>query len=125
MPTRARTLFAPRLPLVSALALALLTTSCTSDPAAPEPVAAAADRGSTQSEALLIEDAWMPEFANPEVGVVYLAVTTATADAVTGVHTSASPDADLCNTETTDSGAGRCASSTTSPNRWRSETPSR
>ncbi|GAA1461438.1 copper chaperone PCu(A)C [Nocardiopsis exhalans] len=108
MRSRTRTLFTPRLPLVSALALTLLATSCASEPEVPEPVAAAVERGSTQSGALLIEDAWMPEPANPEVGVVYLAVTNtaATADAVTGVHTSASPDADLCNTETTESGAG-------------------
>lgn len=108
MRTRTANPFAPRLPLAAALALALLATSCASEPEAPEPVAAAVERSSAQSEELLIEDAWMPEPANPEVGVVYLAVTNtaATADAVTGVRTSASPDADLCNTETTDSGAG-------------------
>lgn len=110
--TRAGTLPALRVSLMCALTLALLATAtaCTSEPTAPEPVAAAAsaDRGSAQADALRIEDAWMPEPANPEVGVVYLAVTNTatTADAVTGVHTSASPDADLCNTETTESGAG-------------------
>ncbi|WP_051073078.1 copper chaperone PCu(A)C [Nocardiopsis valliformis] len=106
--TRTANPFAQRLPLVPALVLALLATACASEAEVPEPVADAVERGSAQAEELLIEDAWMPEPANPEVGVVYLAVTNtaATADAVTGVHTSASPDADLCNTETTESGAG-------------------
>lgn len=90
------------------LALALFATACTGSPAVQEePVLATADRGSVQADALLIEDAWMPEPANPQVGVVYLAVsnTATTDDAVTAVRTSASPDADLCNTESTESGA--------------------
>lgn len=89
------------------LALALFATACTATPTAQEPAMATADRGSAQADGLLIEDAWMPEPANPQVGVVYLAVTntSTTADAVTGVHTNASPDADLCNTESTESGA--------------------
>lgn len=94
--------------LAPLLTLALLATACTTTPAVQEePVAATADRGSAEAGALIIEDAWMPEPANPEVGVVYLAVTnTATTDdAVTEVHTSASPEADLCNTESTESGA--------------------
>lgn len=102
MKTQTRILLAPL------LATALLATACTATPAAQEePVAVTADRGSAEADALLIEDAWMPEPANPEVGVVYLAVTNtaATDDAVTKVRTSASPDADLCNTESTESGA--------------------
>jgi periplasmic copper chaperone A len=86
----------------------LLLTACAANPNTPEePVTAGADRGSARSGALLVEDAWMPEPANPRTGVVYLAVsnTASTADAVTGVSTSASPDADLCSTETTESGA--------------------
>ncbi len=108
MKTRTTAVLAPL------LSLPLLVSACTTTPETPsaqaehdDTVAATADRGSAEAGTLVVEDAWMPEPANPEVGVVYLAVgnTAASADAVTGVHTSASPDADLCNTETTESGA--------------------
>ncbi|GAB3714997.1 copper chaperone PCu(A)C [Nocardiopsis oceani] len=93
--------------------LALAAAACggdteDSDSAQVEQAAAeAADRGQAQVGELLIEDAWMPEPANPEIGVVYLAVTNTAHqdDAVTGVSTSVSGDADLHNTETSESGA--------------------
>ncbi|MFE9243612.1 copper chaperone PCu(A)C [Nocardiopsis sp. NPDC006938] len=89
------------------LALALLATGCSSGTTVQEAAAPAPERGGAEADALIVEDAWMPEPANPEVGVVYLAVTNTadTDDAVTGVRTDASPDAELCTTETTESGA--------------------
>ncbi|GHC81717.1 hypothetical protein GCM10007079_21960 [Nocardiopsis terrae] len=94
-------------------ALPLFAAACAVGPDAQSQEHAATDaaeaagRGSARVGDLLVEDAWMPEPANPEVGVVYLAVTnTATEDdTVTGVRTSASEDADLCETGTTGSGA--------------------
>ena len=97
-----------------AVPLALVAAACGGGPeesdraSAEQAVAEEADkRGQAQVGDLLIEDAWMPEPANPEVGVVYLAVTNTADrdDAVTGVSTSVSSDADLHSTETSESGA--------------------
>lgn len=94
--------------------VALVATACGRGPDDPERASveqAVAEQADTRGQAhvgeLLIEDAWMPEPANPEVGVVYLAVTNTAHedDAVIGVSTSVSGDADLHNTETSESGA--------------------
>lgn len=90
------------------LALALFVTGCSTDTAVREAVVETPERGGAEVDAIIVEDAWMPEPANPEVGVVYMAITntdTSTADAVVDVRTDASPDAELCTTETSDSGA--------------------
>ncbi|MFY7066950.1 copper chaperone PCu(A)C [Nocardiopsis changdeensis] len=93
----------------AALAAALLfATACG---AAEAPTAAEASpeasRGHAVAGDLEVSGAWVPEPANPEVAVLYLEVANAAARdaAITGVSTDASPDADLCSTETTDSGA--------------------
>ncbi|WP_017543136.1 copper chaperone PCu(A)C [Nocardiopsis prasina] len=90
------------------LALALFVTGCSTDTAVREAVVETPERGGAEVDALIVEDAWMPEPANLEVGVVYMAITNtdaSTADAVVDVRTDASPDAELCTTETSDSGA--------------------
>lgn len=64
-------------------------------------------RGHAESAHLRVWDAWMPEPANPEVGAVYLRVANhaETDDALTSVSTDVSDDAEIHDTETTDSGA--------------------
>ncbi len=96
----------------AALGVLLCVTACgggqggSGEPASAAP---ASERGRTEAGHLLVSDAWMPEPANPEVGVVYLRVSNSgkSDDAVTGVSTDASEDADLCSTETADSGSAR------------------
>ena len=99
----------PRRTTLTALALCSVLVACgTTDPGEAEPAEAAAEPGGRAHVGdLMVEDAWMPEPANPEVGVVYLAVTNTASDddAVVGVSTSASPEAGLHRTETTESGA--------------------
>lgn len=95
---------------LAALVLCSVSAACgtTDDPGGVERVEAVAEPGGQAREgALLVEDAWMPEPANPVVGVVYLAVTNTASDddAVVGVSTDASPEAGLHRTETTESGA--------------------
>ncbi len=90
------------------LALALLATGCSSDAPVQEAAVETPARGGAEADAIIVEDAWIPEPANPEVGVVYLAITNtdaSAADAVVEVRTDASPEAELCTTETTESGA--------------------
>ncbi|CAL9617366.1 hypothetical protein SUDANB121_05785 [Nocardiopsis dassonvillei] len=66
-------------------------------------------RGHVVAGDLQISGAWVPEPANPQVAVLYLEVANLAAEdaVITGVSTDASPDADLCSTETTESGASR------------------
>ncbi|MBR8744252.1 copper chaperone PCu(A)C [Nocardiopsis sp. MG754419] len=95
--------------ILAALALTLPMSACSGGPgSSPEAAAVAGDHATPVAvEDLLLADAWMPEPANPEVGVVYLAVTNTAEvdDAVVAVRTDASEDADLCRTEVTASGA--------------------
>ncbi|SIO89851.1 copper chaperone PCu(A)C [Nocardiopsis sp. JB363] len=67
------------------------------------------DRGQAEQEHIRITEAWIPEPANPEVGVLYLRAhnTSESDDPIVDVSTSASEDADLCSTETTESGAAQ------------------
>lgn len=100
----------PRRKTLAALALCSVLAACgtTTDPGDAGPAEAVAEPGGRARVGdLMVEDAWMPEPANPEVGVVYLAVTNTAPDddAVVGVSTSASPEAGLHRTETTESGA--------------------
>jgi periplasmic copper chaperone A len=71
----------------------------------PEP----SDRGRAEQEHIRISEAWIPEPANPEIGVLYLRAHNASEadDPLVDVSTSASEDADLCTTETTASGASQ------------------
>ncbi|MFC4562411.1 copper chaperone PCu(A)C [Nocardiopsis mangrovi] len=92
-------------PALAGLSVLLLAAACGGAPG-PAPATAPAggaetDRGGASGGALDVAGAWIPEPANPEVGVVYLEVANAAGedDAVTGVSTSASDDADLCATE--------------------------
>ncbi|WP_431871639.1 copper chaperone PCu(A)C [Nocardiopsis eucommiae] len=90
------------------LALALLATGCSAGTSVREAAVERPERGGAEADAIIVEDAWIPEPANPEVGVVYLAITNtdaSAADAVVEVRTDASPEAELCTTETTESGA--------------------
>lgn len=82
------------------LLCALLVTACGAE--GPE-------RGHVQETGLEVSEAWMPEPANPEVGALYLEVSNDTDedDALVGVTTDASEEAELHTTESTDSGAGR------------------
>ena len=97
----------PRRKTLAALALCSVLAACgtTTDPGDAGPAEAVAEPGGRARVGdLMVEDAWMPEPANPEVGVVYLAVTNTAPDddAVVGVSTSASPEAGLHRTETTE-----------------------
>lgn len=109
----ANTMPFPHVPRTAAVPAALVATLlfATACGAADTPPAAEASpeasRGHTAVGDLEVTGAWVPEPANPEVAVLYLEVANAAAEdaAITGVATDASPDADLCSTETTDSGA--------------------
>ncbi|MEU2945239.1 copper chaperone PCu(A)C [Nocardiopsis alba] len=93
----------------AALALVLLGSACGTDGELEPERAAVEEEPGAGAEAgdLLITGAWMPEPANPAVGVVYLEVSNDAAedDAVVSVSTDASEGAELCRTETTESGA--------------------
>ncbi|MGQ4267441.1 copper chaperone PCu(A)C [Nocardiopsis changdeensis] len=93
----------------AALVAALLFATACGAPDAPTAADASpeASRGHAVAGDLEVSGAWVPEPANPEVAVLYLEVANAAARdaAITGVSTDASPEADLCSTETTDSGA--------------------
>ncbi|KOX10263.1 copper chaperone PCu(A)C [Nocardiopsis sp. NRRL B-16309] len=95
----------------AALAAALLSaTACGTPATAPAADAAPEEaRGHAVAGDLEISGAWVPEPANPRVAVLYLEVANAAHEdaTITGVTTDASPDADLCSTETTESGASR------------------
>ncbi|WP_235005872.1 copper chaperone PCu(A)C [Nocardiopsis sp. JB363] len=100
----------PRRSTLAALLLcsALVACGTTDDPGEAEPAEAVAEPGGqARVGELMVEDAWMPEPANPEVGAVYLAVTNSASadDAVVGVRTSASPEAGLHRGESTEEGA--------------------
>ncbi|MEE2037426.1 copper chaperone PCu(A)C [Nocardiopsis sp. CT-R113] len=96
----------------AALSALLLLTACgTGDAPAQVAAEAAPDdpRGRAADGDLEVTGAWVPEPANPGIAVLYLEVSNAADEdtAITGVSTGASPDADLCSTETTGSGASR------------------
>lgn len=99
----------PRRTTLAALALPLLVTACgtTTEPE-PERAVVEAEQGARARVGdLLVEDAWMPEPANPEVGVVYVSITNDGEydDALTSVSTDASPQARMHTTRSTESGA--------------------
>ncbi|WP_306369636.1 copper chaperone PCu(A)C [Nocardiopsis sp. CC223A] len=91
--------------LVATLLFATACGAADTPPAAEASPEAA--RGHAVAGDLEVSGAWVPEPANPEVAVLYLEVANAAArdTAITDVATDASPDADLCSTETTESGA--------------------
>lgn len=95
----------------AALAAVLLSATACGTAAGPPAGTAAAEpaRGHAAAGDLEVSGAWVPEPANPRVAVLYLKVDNASAEdaLITDVSTDASPDADLCSTETTESGASR------------------
>ncbi|MEU0239277.1 copper chaperone PCu(A)C [Nocardiopsis sp. NPDC006198] len=102
----------PRTTAAAALAALLLATACGTPDAPADRAGADPDaepRGHAAAGDLEVTGAWVPEPANPEIAVLYMEVSNAADEdtAITGVSTGASPDADLCSTETTGSGASR------------------
>lgn len=99
----------------TALLCAFLATACaaptdsSADPAPQTEPNEESERGHGQEAGLEVSEAWMPEPANPEVGALYLEVNNDTDedDALVGVTTDASEEAELHTTETTESGAER------------------
>lgn len=91
----------------SATSVVLLLSACGSADSDPTHAEEAADRGRAAGSDIEITDAWIPEPANPEVGVVYLrALNTAGEDeTMVDVTTDASEEAELYSTEASDSGS--------------------
>lgn len=100
----------PAFPLMSVGAsAALLLTACSDAEVDQAHGTEHVERGHISQEGIEITDAWIPEPANPEVGVLYLKAhnTSDEDDTIVDVTTSASEDAELCSTQTTESGAER------------------
>ena len=96
----------PTVLLCVLLATACETSADSATDTTPQPET---ELGHAQEAGLEVSQAWMPEPANPEVGALYLEMSNDTDkdDALVGVTTDASEEAELHTTETTESGAGR------------------
>lgn len=93
---------------LAALALSLVVAGCATTEPDPEQATVGTEEDTEGGAGgLSVQDAWMPEPANPEVGAIYLSVVNGTEDddALVSVSTDASPEAELHTSETTESGA--------------------